>query len=163
MKIGENIKELRKAHGVTQEQLAEKLGISFQAVSKWENNIAFPDITFIPAIAEFFGVTIDYLFDISDKVIEKNKYEVQVIKPETYQDGKKIADLLTEDKTVIVNFDETDAELIRKLLDFLTGVAFALKGEINRVSEKTFIVTPPNPSTSPEQSRPHAASEDARK
>lgn len=42
MNIGNKIRELRKQHGMTQEQLAESIGISFQAVSKWENNIALP-------------------------------------------------------------------------------------------------------------------------
>jgi len=144
MKIGENIKELRKAHGITQEQLAEKLDISFQAVSKWENNIAFPDITLLPVIAEFFGVSIDYLFACNDDVIKGPCYEVKVIKPEKFDDGKEIADLLIAGKTVIVNFDDTDGKIIKKLLDFLTGAAFALQGEVNRVSEKTFIITPPN-------------------
>ena len=51
--IGNKIKELRKNKGITQEQLAENIGISFQAVSKWENNIALPDITLVPALASF--------------------------------------------------------------------------------------------------------------
>ena len=48
MNIGNKIRELRKQRGITQEQLAESIGISFQAVSKWENNIALPDITLVP-------------------------------------------------------------------------------------------------------------------
>ena len=50
MNIGNKIRELRKQQGITQEQLAESIGISFQAVSKWENNIALPDITLAPAL-----------------------------------------------------------------------------------------------------------------
>ena len=48
LSIGNKIKALRKEHGITQEQLADSIGISFQAVSKWENNIALPDITLVP-------------------------------------------------------------------------------------------------------------------
>jgi len=68
VKIGSTIRELRKSKNLTQEQLAEKLGISFQAVSKWENNISLPDITIIPALASVFGVSVDRLFaeDIRD-------------------------------------------------------------------------------------------------
>lgn len=51
MNIGNKIRELRKQRGITQEQLAESIGISFQAVSKWENNIALPDITLVPVLA----------------------------------------------------------------------------------------------------------------
>lgn len=63
MNIGNKIKELRKQRGITQEKLAESIGVSFQAVSKWENNIALPDITLAPVLASYFGVSIDELFD----------------------------------------------------------------------------------------------------
>ncbi len=63
MAIGNNIKQLRLNRGITQEQLAEKLHISGQAVSKWENHTALPDITSLPIIADFFGVSIDELMD----------------------------------------------------------------------------------------------------
>ncbi len=59
-KIGDNIRLLRKAKGVTQEELAEAVHISFQAVSKWENGGA-PDIEMLPVLASFFGVSIDEL------------------------------------------------------------------------------------------------------
>ncbi len=62
MKIGENIRALRKAHGFTQEQLADMLGISFQAVSKWETNANTPDLSLLPGIAAVLGTTIDQLF-----------------------------------------------------------------------------------------------------
>lgn len=65
LKIGEKIKELRKAQDITQEKLADYLNISYQAVSKWENGLALPDLTLIPALSNFFGVTSDYLLDIS--------------------------------------------------------------------------------------------------
>lgn len=65
LSLGNKIKALRKAHGITQEQLAESIGISFQAVSKWENNITLPDITLVPAIAGYFGITLDELFDFN--------------------------------------------------------------------------------------------------
>ncbi|MCL2195398.1 MAG: helix-turn-helix domain-containing protein [Oscillospiraceae bacterium] len=60
--IGENIKQLRAEKGATQEQLAEHLGITYQSVSKWENNITAPDLQLIPSIAEYFGVSINKLF-----------------------------------------------------------------------------------------------------
>lgn len=63
--IGDKIRELRKSRGITQEQLAESIGISFQAVSKWENHIALPDITLVPALANYFNVTCDELFGIN--------------------------------------------------------------------------------------------------
>lgn len=63
MTIGEKIKILRKAKGISQESLAQALGVTFQAVSKWETNVTTPDVGLIPAVASFFGVSIDELFD----------------------------------------------------------------------------------------------------
>ena len=62
LNIGQNIKKLRAEKGVTQEQLAEHLSITYQSVSKWENNITSPDLYLIPAIAEYFEVPTDELF-----------------------------------------------------------------------------------------------------
>ncbi len=70
--IGKQIRDFRKSQDLTQEQLAEAIGVSFQAVSKWENNIAFPDITLIPKLAQLLGVSIDELFDYSSAEIEKD-------------------------------------------------------------------------------------------
>lgn len=76
MNIGKKIKELRKQRGITQEQLAESVGVSFQAVSKWENNIALPDIILIPRLANYFSVSIDELFDFNLNEIEKEIEEI---------------------------------------------------------------------------------------
>lgn len=59
--LGKRIAALRKEKGLTQEELAEKLGVSPQAVSKWENGQSCPDISLLPLLAEFFGVTTDHL------------------------------------------------------------------------------------------------------
>lgn len=65
MNLGKKIKQLRFQYSYTQEQLAEKMGVTSQAVSKWENNAAMPDVMLLPALAETFGVTIDELFDLT--------------------------------------------------------------------------------------------------
>ncbi|MBQ2929951.1 MAG: helix-turn-helix transcriptional regulator [Clostridia bacterium] len=62
MKIGENIRALRLQKGLTQEQVAQQLGVTYQAVSKWENGTNTPDIGLLPEIAKLFGVMIDALF-----------------------------------------------------------------------------------------------------
>lgn len=82
MNIGNKIKLLRKARGITQEQLAGAIGISFQAVSKWENGIALPDITLVPALANYFGVSMDELFEFS--LAEKEK-EIEEITDQAYK------------------------------------------------------------------------------
>lgn len=65
IKLGEKIKTLRKARSLSQEVLAQTLGVSFQAVSKWETGTTLPDVAMIPAIADFFGVSTDELFDFN--------------------------------------------------------------------------------------------------
>ena len=65
MEIGNKIKQLRYKAGLTQEQLADALGISAQSVSKWETATTMPDISLLPALATELGVTIDELFDLT--------------------------------------------------------------------------------------------------
>lgn len=62
MKIGENIRALRQRKGLTQDLVAQQLGVTYQAVSKWENDTNTPDIALLPEIAALFDVTIDALF-----------------------------------------------------------------------------------------------------
>lgn len=79
--IGEVIKELRKEKNITQEKLAEYLGISFQAVSRWENGLAYPDVTLVPQLARFFEVSTDFLFDMENtwQEEEKEKYKKEYV------------------------------------------------------------------------------------
>lgn len=72
MTMGEKIKALRKRKGISQEILAQVLGVSCQAVSKWENGNTMPDIGLIPAIAAYFGVSTDELFGYNLLETEKN-------------------------------------------------------------------------------------------
>lgn len=65
MELSKKIKQLRFKAGLTQEQLADRLGVVAQSVSKWENSVAMPDIATLPLLAEVFGVSIDDLFDLS--------------------------------------------------------------------------------------------------
>ena len=60
--VSENLKRLRKEKGFTQEQLATRLNVSFQAVSKWECGESYPDIVMLPSIAQIFSVSLDDLW-----------------------------------------------------------------------------------------------------
>lgn len=59
--IGENIRNFRKKNDLTQETLADRLGVTYQSISRWENGITYPDLELIPAIAEVLAVTVDEL------------------------------------------------------------------------------------------------------
>lgn len=82
IKLGEKIKTLRKEKNISQEVLANYLGVSFQAVSKWETGSTMPDVTLIPAIASFFRVSTDELFEFNLFEMEK---EVEDICYEAYK------------------------------------------------------------------------------
>ena len=74
--ISSKIRQLRKAKNMSQEELAALLGVSFQAVSKWETGAAMPDITLIPAIAFLFGVSTDELFEYNRLENEERVFEI---------------------------------------------------------------------------------------
>lgn len=67
MEIGAKIRQLRRQRGMTQEQLGARLGLSAQAVSKWESNTTTPDIQLLPDLSVIFGVSIDELFSLTDE------------------------------------------------------------------------------------------------
>lgn len=64
LQLGEVVRRLRTERGITQLQLARELNVSPQAVSRWENGSTYPDITLLPEIANFFGVSADLLLGI---------------------------------------------------------------------------------------------------
>ncbi|MBQ8781904.1 MAG: helix-turn-helix transcriptional regulator [Oscillospiraceae bacterium] len=76
LKLGENIKKFRASRELTQEQLAGILGVSAQAVSRWENGAAYPDITLLPAIAGYFEITLDELMGMNDFKSEEQLKEL---------------------------------------------------------------------------------------
>ena len=67
LELGKKIKQLRLQKGVTQDSLAKALNVSYQTVSKWENEASMPDILLLPEIAVYFGCTIDDLFDLTEQ------------------------------------------------------------------------------------------------
>lgn len=83
MNIGNNIAALRKAKGITQEALANELGVSAQAVSKWENNSSCPDVSLLTDIADYFNVTVDNLLRMNDEEIINGSAGNNERKPES--------------------------------------------------------------------------------
>jgi transcriptional regulator with XRE-family HTH domain len=72
LNFAENLKCLRKEKGVTQEKLSEALGVSAQSISRWELGICYPDIEMLPAIANYFGTTVDGLLSNDTRSKEKD-------------------------------------------------------------------------------------------
>ncbi len=95
LNLGENIRNLRLQHKLTQEQLADRLGVSYQAISRWENGVTYPDIEFLPAIAKHFSVTTDYLLGQDD--VEKRRLirkQIQSISKMGENDKDSIIDII---------------------------------------------------------------------
>ena len=85
--LGENIKKLRRERGLTQENLAEFLGVTFQSVSNWERGESYPDITMLPEIAGFFKVSVDELLGLNKADAEKKANEyLEVYETQRYKD-----------------------------------------------------------------------------
>lgn len=87
--LANKLKSLRKEKNISQEKLAQFLNVSYQAVSKWENGNSYPDISLLPDIARFFGITIDELLQV-EKLDEKRRYQEYYEKNmELCRNGKK--------------------------------------------------------------------------
>ena len=98
--LGSVIKRLRTEQGVTQDALAEYLGISYQAVSKWETGTTLPDITLLPKLAVFFGVRIDELFSVGhEDELERidGMLQKETMTDSNYTYAKRILDGILKD------------------------------------------------------------------
>ncbi len=83
----------------------------------------------------------------SNKVVNINattQLQVVLVKPERFDDAPSVADHLNSRRTVVLNLESSKQEVSRRLLDFLSGVAYANNGQIKRVANNTFIITPYN-------------------
>lgn len=82
-----------------------------------------------------------------NKVVNINattQLQVVLVKPERFEDASSIADQLNAKRTVVLNLEAANKEVCRRLIDFLSGVAYANNGQIKRVATSTFIITPYN-------------------
>ena len=83
----------------------------------------------------------------SNKVVNiraATQLQVVLVKPDKFDDASAIADHLREKRTVVLNLESTNKEIARRLLDFLSGVAYANEGKIKKVAISTYIITPYN-------------------
>lgn len=80
MKLSEKLKSYRKSFDLTQEELAEKLNVSRQVITKWESELGMPEVSNLKALAELFNVSVDFLLDDEQEIeypIFKEKYELE--------------------------------------------------------------------------------------
>ena len=78
--MGSFLTALRKASGLTQKQLAEMIGVTDKAVSKWEHGVTYPDITMIPDIAKLLGVSVAHLFGEAAPSSDEERWSIYIVK-----------------------------------------------------------------------------------
>lgn len=115
MTTGEKLVELRKNKNLSQIQLSEQLGVSRQAISKWESGTAMPGIDSLIEISHFFGVTIDYL--LKDQESEELPDEQPVV-----QEIPKVNETINK-KYLLIIF--TGITLLASILGFMAGLLFS--------------------------------------
>ena len=135
--IGKMIAALRKTKGWTQVELAEKLNISDKAVSKWESEAGYPEITMFPRLADLFGVSIDYL--MTGK--EENEKEPQ-LKPKDQKDIKEIlanTEQLLKQDGLMFDGDPASPEAIDSILSAMqVGMEMAKKKNKEKYTPKKY-------------------------
>ena len=139
LKIGSVIKRFRSERGLTQEELANKIGVSFQAVSKWETNATTPDISLLPRLAVIFGCTIDDLFALKDddyvERIQKMIRDDYSISPENFTWAERyLKGKLAENKC-----DHTSRILLIELYESRTNRDQLMQGKL---AEEGILIDP---------------------
>lgn len=122
MSIGEKIVEARKANNLTQEQLAELMGVTRQSISRWEQNVAYPEVEKILRLSDILNVSCDYLLKENEtrKSITSDEKEKQSVVTRLLRGmvGKKVKiDLLDGDMDV--DFFDTACEILELDGDFM--------------------------------------------
>lgn len=129
--LGKNIKRLRREKDLTQEALAEFLGVTFQSVSNWERGESYPDITMLPEIAGFFKVSVDELLGIN-KAENEHEINSKIAEYDNLTDHKLMQEIITDLK---VKFPNDFRVLIRYL-----GCLVRFSEDLSAVSSEVFAI-----------------------
>ena len=153
LRIGENVKRLRREKDLTQEELAAHLGISFQAISKWERDESYPDITILPALSNYFKISIDELVGmeeikraeeyerINKQWLENRNNNLHKENVKLMKDALKFfpndALLLVQLSSSLERLDGTDSEKMQYLRESISVQEQILRGEDSEVRNAT--------------------------
>lgn len=150
--FGENLKRLRKEKDLTQEDLAEVLGVSFQAISKWERGESYPDITVLPEVASFFKVSVDELLGVNkaenEEEIIKDLEAYDNLTDETLKQEiiRRLKEKFPNDfrillryMTSLVHFKENTPENIAKVIAIYENIKQNCNNDKIRISAKRHI------------------------
>ena len=150
--LGENIKRLRQERGLTQEVLAEFLGVTFQTVSNWERSESYPDITLLPELAGYFQVSMEQLLGV-DKAETEKEITRALEAYDCLTDGEEKREMILQLKqkfpndyrvllrymTVLVHFNKKTPEVLAKILAIYENIKQNCKDDSIRISAKRHI------------------------
>lgn len=131
IKIGENIRALRKEKKIGQEALAGALGVTVQAVSKWETSGSMPDITLLPEIADYFGVTIEELFYGRTEAVPPEDVSVLTVEPVEPEETSEQPPVSNEEETSESKNEEKSGWSLSDQINKLTAGLSKKIGEIS--------------------------------
>lgn len=131
--------KIRTMMGVSEEEYYDEENEQTE-VSEELSEEPSPRRTFRETTASFTGDKKNRYVNFSNNT----QLQVVLVKPERFDDAPSIADNLNEKKTVVLNLESVNKETARRLIDFLSGAAYANRGTIKRVAKNTFIITPNN-------------------
>ncbi len=124
MTLGQKLKEIRKRFGLSQEQLAEIMNVSRQAITKWEADDGIPDITNIQKLSKVFGLTVDYLLDSNNELptlFMKKKLDKDKYKNKIYSYEEVLRSYYPEPWEVYVLIRQKKMNKLESIFDFFVG------------------------------------------
>ena len=142
LELGNNIRQLRRRGKRTQEQLAEALGVTSQAVSRWESGGCFPDMNLIPSIANYFGVSIDELFGYTNQREQRiDDLVTQIYEMKWKNNGvdRNIDECIAFARDTLVEFPGND-KLMLSLASVLLTAGYVRYGECHLVNEEGYTI-----------------------
>ena len=140
--LGNNIRQLRRRDKRTQEALAEALGVTSQAVSRWESGGSFPDMNLIPSIANYFGVSIDELFGYTnDRTKRIDELVAQIYDMIRQNNGvdNNISECIAVARNALVEFPGNE-KLMLSLASVLYTAGYVRYGECHLIDEEGYSV-----------------------
>lgn len=140
--LGNNIRQLRRRDRKTQEALAEALGVTSQAVSRWESGGSYPDMNLIPSIANYFGVSIDELFGYTNQREQRiDDLVTQIYDMKWKNNGvdHNITECIAVSRDALIEFPGND-KLMLSLASVLFTAGYVRYGECHLVNEEGYTI-----------------------
>ena len=124
-KLNQEIEELSRSSENKREEQEEGMGMGYEDNSR--------------NVVDFHSAA-----SARENVVNSIKMKVIVIEPKTFDDAQQVANNLREKKPVVINFEKTEAEGAKRIIDFISGTTYALNGEIKKVGHNVFLCAPSN-------------------